>query len=161
MQLVFYNVAKYQSLNEALHFEDGIVILAFQYHITDGPQNPAYHFLSEVIPLVQQAGHSTNVKHGINGLKTLVADINLEEYLSYHGSLTHPPCQNTVTWIVFTEKISISSELVWSSAEKFLFSWLHSSWRDKNVTKFNEMNVNTFQTEIVQKAKQTKYRVVE
>ena len=36
----------------------------------------------------------------------------LEDYFTYHGSLTRPPCTNTVTWLVFTEKVDISSKQV-------------------------------------------------
>lgn len=36
----------------------------------------------------------------------------LDEYFTYHGSLTTPPCSEVVTWIDFKQPISLSHSQV-------------------------------------------------
>ena len=37
---------------------------------------------------------------------------NVEKYFTYHGSLTKPPCFNTITWIVLKDKINLPKSFV-------------------------------------------------
>ena len=38
--------------------------------------------------------------------------INLNNYFRYHGSMTTPPCSETVIWTVFHELVDISTRQV-------------------------------------------------
>jgi len=38
--------------------------------------------------------------------------INLNNYYRYHGSMTTPPCSETVSWTVFHELVDISTRQV-------------------------------------------------
>lgn len=38
----------------------------------------------------------------------ILADAHLNEYYTYHGSLTTPPCSEVVTWIDFKQSIPLS-----------------------------------------------------
>jgi len=38
--------------------------------------------------------------------------MNLNNYFRYHGSMTSPPCSETVIWTVFHELVDLSSRQV-------------------------------------------------
>ena len=120
MHLVHYESNLHSSYEEALNHEEGVVILAVQYEITN-EDNSKYGFL-DGLDSVREAGSSAEVD--LQNVEGLLEGMSKEEFFSYHGSLTRPPCTNTVTWIVMKDRISISSRQV----RRFcVFHSLHTS----------------------------------
>lgn len=67
-------------------------------------ENPFIKFLS----LVQEPGSSHTMYDNLFSIRDIIKSLNFE-YLSYKGSLTTPPCSETVTWLVSMKPLNISS----------------------------------------------------
>ncbi len=108
MQAVFYDKNTHSSLKEALRYKDNVVILAFQYSIA---QSSTLDFIPDAFGEIEHAGESAQVE--ITGQNLFGgSNFDYESYYWYQGSMTRPPCQNTVAWIVFKEKLNVTSEQV-------------------------------------------------
>ena len=111
MQMVFVNTI-YNSFQSALPFENGVVIYSFLYHISEAI-NDHYYLLSKVSRAVRRAGNKIHLMaDSIPTLAQLISGANTNSYFSYHGSLSRPPCYNSITWIVNRATIPISSSQV-------------------------------------------------
>lgn len=102
MHIVNYNL-KYSNLGEAVDKPDGLAVLGFWVaHTTD--DNSAF------MPLVTAIGNltykDTNTPVSVNIGALLPQRIN--RFYRYKGSLTTPPCFESVTWTMFEEKIMLS-----------------------------------------------------
>ncbi|KAK3084541.1 hypothetical protein FSP39_015033 [Pinctada imbricata] len=104
MHLVHY-ADKYRSLNEAVDKPDGLKVLGFFFEI--GDRNPNFDKL---------ISHFNSIKHKDAestlepiSLHSLMPE-NLSVYFRYHGSLTTPPCFESVTWTVFKDTVKISKQ---------------------------------------------------
>ena len=64
--------------------------------------------LARVIQRVQYKGDTYDMKDTFNPYDMLPN--NISDYWTYQGSLTTPPCYESVTWIVFCEPIRISRQ---------------------------------------------------
>ena len=107
MQLVHFDSKSYPDFETAVRLApDGIVIVAFQYDISI-TSNRNYAFLIEQIHKIRNPGQKTPVTN--KRISDLFSGFDTKHnYFSYHGSLTRPPCSNSVTWIVFKEPIFVS-----------------------------------------------------
>lgn len=106
LHLVFYN-GLYSSFEEASKEVDGLAVVGFFYEMYDRPNeqlNPWTRFLKEIIE-----PQSTFTIQFIDTfpLYNLVGDFEWP-YFSYEGSLTTPPCLETVTWIVSAKPLLIT-----------------------------------------------------
>ncbi|XP_053698470.1 uncharacterized protein LOC128745420 [Sabethes cyaneus] len=106
LHLVFYN-AMYDSFDDARNEVDGLAVVGLFYEIYDDynePLNTWTRFLKEVI--------NPETEFNIQFIDTfplydLIGDVEWS-YFSYEGSLTTPPCLETVTWIVATKPLLIT-----------------------------------------------------
>ncbi|XP_055586530.1 carbonic anhydrase 2-like [Uranotaenia lowii] len=118
VHLVFYN-GLYESFDAAKEQVDGLSVMGLFYTIDDEYEeqpNQWTRFLREVI----EPGSEYNVSY-IDSFSVydVIGDIDWT-YFSYEGSLTTPPCLETVTWIVAARPLPIKSK------ELREFRWLRS-----------------------------------
>ncbi|PNI22755.1 CA14 isoform 1 [Pan troglodytes] len=106
LHIVHYDSDSYDSLSEAAEKPQGLAVLGILIEVGE-TKNIAYeHILS----------HLHEVRH--KDQKTSVPPFNLREllppqlgqYFRYNGSLTTPPCYQSVLWTVFYRRSQISTE---------------------------------------------------
>ncbi|XP_076131787.1 carbonic anhydrase 6 [Alosa pseudoharengus] len=104
LHVVHYNSDKYKSFAEAKDKSDGLAVLAFFYE--DGHFENTYYsdFISNLAN-VKYAGQSMNLST-IN-VRSMLPE-NLNHFFRYEGSLTTPPCYESVIWTVFDTPITLS-----------------------------------------------------
>ncbi|KAL2103612.1 hypothetical protein ACEWY4_000480 [Coilia grayii] len=104
LHVVHYNSEKYNSFAEAKDKSDGLAVLAFFYE--DGHFENTYYsdFISNLAK-VKYAGQSMNLS-SIN-VRSMLPE-NLNHFFRYEGSLTTPPCYESVIWTVFDTPITLS-----------------------------------------------------
>lgn len=107
IHMVFYNPSC-GSIKEAMKKPGGLAVLAAFLQV--GPEdNVHYQPLLEQLHEVQEEGKETTVA-GFNIEGLLPA--NLGHYYRYSGSLTTPPCYQTVNWTVFSQTVLLSKEQI-------------------------------------------------
>ncbi|TGZ54911.1 carbonic anhydrase 2 [Temnothorax longispinosus] len=109
MHAVFYK-EDYKSMDEALKHEDGLAILAYLYEISPQP-NPTYEPIVKLLPDIEAMGKGKVLQEPLLLETILVPDIaNMQDYFTYNGSLTTPPCLEVATWIDFKDHQELSRE---------------------------------------------------
>ncbi|NXW61185.1 CAH9 anhydrase, partial [Eurystomus gularis] len=103
IHVVHYNT-KYGSFKEAMIHPDGLAVLGAFLEV--GPrENPYYQEILEHLHEIQSEGEEVLVP-GFNIAGLLPA--NLKLYFHYNGSLTTPPCYQSVKWTVFNQTMLLS-----------------------------------------------------
>ncbi|KDR09625.1 Carbonic anhydrase, partial [Zootermopsis nevadensis] len=105
LHLVHWNKNKYANCGEAAAFADGLAVLGVLLKV--GKENPELQKIVEHIPSIYHRGQKTAIKEPIDPAKLLPGTFS---YWTYLGSLTTPPCSESVTWILFKEPIEVSEE---------------------------------------------------
>ncbi|KAL6260177.1 hypothetical protein P5V15_007711 [Pogonomyrmex californicus] len=107
MHAVFYK-SDYKSMDEALKHDDGLAILAYLYEVSPQP-NPTYEPIVKVLPDIEVVGKGKILQESLLLEKILVPDIaSMQDYFTYSGSLTTPPCLEVATWIDFKDHQQLS-----------------------------------------------------
>ncbi|XP_061922311.1 receptor-type tyrosine-protein phosphatase zeta isoform X1 [Entelurus aequoreus] len=104
MQIYGYDPEDVQSVDEATRESGRIAALAvlFQISLDDNDNlNP----LVDAVNTVSRFGKSGSVE--AFSLQSLLPN-NTDKYYIYNGSLTSPPCWETVEWLVFKQPVDIS-----------------------------------------------------
>ncbi|XP_058876748.1 carbonic anhydrase 9-like isoform X1 [Acipenser ruthenus] len=103
IHVVHYNT-KYDSLSEAASKTDGLAVLGAFIEI--GPQeNANYDNILSSLTDVSIEESDTEIP-GFN-VRFLLPP-NLDHFYRYNGSLTTPPCFQTVNWTIFNETVKVS-----------------------------------------------------
>ncbi|KAJ9592260.1 hypothetical protein L9F63_001156, partial [Diploptera punctata] len=105
LHLVHWNSTKYDSCGEAAGYPDGLAVLGILLKV--GEPNPEMQKIVDLIPRIYHRGDKAEITEPIDPLKLLPESFS---YWTYLGSLTTPPCSESVTWIVFKEPIDVSEE---------------------------------------------------
>lgn len=103
MHIVHFN-QKYDSVEGALSRQDGLMVVAvfFQVAAEDNPQlNPLFDQISRV----RCAGQSVILNDFLTVASFL--PVNRNDFYRYQGSLTTPPCSESVTWIILRSPLDM------------------------------------------------------
>ncbi|KXJ19865.1 Carbonic anhydrase 2 [Exaiptasia diaphana] len=117
MQMVFYN-SKHKDFKEAANETDGLLIVSSLFTPYGGPTyyvNPTLERLVAMLPNITQPGSYVMLNNDARiELTKLVPELTrpYPYYFTYKGSLTTPPCYESVTWVVLKEKLTISMDQV-------------------------------------------------
>ncbi|XP_060114859.1 carbonic anhydrase 6 isoform X2 [Heteronotia binoei] len=125
LHIVHYNSDKYSSFDEAKDKPDGLAVLAFLYEAGD-LENTYYSDFIASLARIKYAGQSS-VLHTLNILSLLPE--NRANYYRYSGSLTTPPCSETVIWTVFDSPIKLSHTQI-GILENSLLDWKNNTLRN-------------------------------
>ncbi|KAI4539537.1 hypothetical protein MG293_009932 [Ovis ammon polii] len=106
LHLVHWNSAKYPSFADAASQADGLVIVGVLMKV--GQANPNLQKVLDALKTVK----TKNKKAPFTNFDPSVLLPSCPDYWAYFGSLTHPPLHESVTWIIFKETISVSTEQV-------------------------------------------------
>ncbi|KAK3598953.1 hypothetical protein CHS0354_024625 [Potamilus streckersoni] len=102
MHIVHYNT-KYKNFDEALVKDDGLAVLGFFFEV--GKYNiPFDHIIDHFSEISHKDDHT---EIDAFDLRRILPD-NLDRYFRYYGSLTTPPCYESLIWTIFYETIEIS-----------------------------------------------------
>ncbi|XP_043943279.1 carbonic anhydrase 9 [Protopterus annectens] len=97
---------KYQNLKEAADKVDGLAVLGAFIQVGE-EENAGYQRVLTYLKNVTEEGSRTTVPF-VNANDLL--PVRLDRYFRYNGSLTTPPCFQSVTWTVFNETVFVSKE---------------------------------------------------
>ncbi|XP_063704466.1 carbonic anhydrase-like [Culicoides brevitarsis] len=104
IHLVHYN-KKYRSFDDAAAQPQGLAVIGFFYQISSRLQDS---FLDQGLDAVRNPNDTTTLREeDTYSISDIIGDTPFE-FISYAGSLTTPPCYETVTWIVGTEILEMS-----------------------------------------------------
>lgn len=122
LQFHFHHPSEHKVEGEALPMELHLVhknkkgdLAVVGVFLKEGEVNPTLQEIWQVMPM-KESGEKT-----ISNLNVNASDLLPEEkdYYRYFGSLTTPPCSETVNWIVLKEPVEISSPQVKKFAQVF------------------------------------------
>ncbi|XP_044587854.1 carbonic anhydrase 1-like [Cotesia glomerata] len=108
MQVVNYN-RKFGSYEEAEGSENGLVLYSLFYKLGE----KEFGLLTKIIeklPEVSEPGTSTDIKPF--ALSDFFDQNEFHRYIIYSGSLTHPPCTESIPWIISDRIIEVTEEQV-------------------------------------------------
>ncbi|XP_063225267.1 carbonic anhydrase 13 [Bacillus rossius redtenbacheri] len=105
LHFVHWNSLKYKTFADAASQPDGLAVLAVLLQV--GETHSELQKLVDLIPEVIYKGQKVAINSPIDPAK-FFADCH--GYWTYQGSLTTPPCNESVTWIVFKTPIQVSEE---------------------------------------------------
>ncbi|KAL4716038.1 hypothetical protein ACJJTC_002803 [Scirpophaga incertulas] len=106
LHLVHWNTTKYNSFAEAAGKPDGLAVLGVL--LTAGCQN--HEELDKVLrllPFIRHKGDKVTLADPLDPARLLP---KRTAYWTYPGSLTTPPCTESVTWILFKEPVEVSRD---------------------------------------------------
>ncbi|XP_040886604.1 receptor-type tyrosine-protein phosphatase zeta-like [Toxotes jaculatrix] len=104
MQIYCYDPDDFQSLDDAVREGGRVAALAVLFEISL-EDNESFNPVIDAVNTVSRFGKSGSLE--AFSLQSLLPN-NTDKYYIYNGSLTAPPCSETVEWIVFKHTVAIS-----------------------------------------------------
>ena len=122
LQFHFHNPSEHQVEGKLLPMELHLVhksekgaLAVVGVFLKQGEANPTLQKIWQAMPM-KESSEKTISNANINVSDLLPED---QDYYRYFGSLTTPPCSETVNWIVLKEPVEISSQQVQKFAQIF------------------------------------------
>ncbi|XP_044305165.1 carbonic anhydrase 14 isoform X1 [Varanus komodoensis] len=105
LHVVHFNSDKYANVSEAKDKPDGLAVLGVFLEVGSA-ENPAYNHILDHLEDIQYTEQETPVAaFDVRGL----LPAHLGHYFRYNGSLTTPPCHQSVLWTVFHQPARLSA----------------------------------------------------
>ncbi|NXL68808.1 CAH14 anhydrase, partial [Chordeiles acutipennis] len=104
MHVVHYDAERFANASEAQHHAGGLAVLGVLLEVGADP-HPAYDNILSHLGSIRYAGQTTAIP------SFSVQDLlppRLDLYYRYNGSLTTPPCFQSVLWTLFQQPVHIS-----------------------------------------------------
>ncbi|CAB3385990.1 Hypothetical predicted protein [Cloeon dipterum] len=108
LHLVHWNTTKYQSFAEAAQHPDGLAVLGVFFDVGN-ESNDEIEKIVSTLSEIKFKGQFTDIPDVIDPTTFLPSGLG---YWTYLGSLTTPPCNECVIWIVYKEPITVTEEQV-------------------------------------------------
>jgi len=108
MHLVHWNAEKYSSIDEAVDKPDGLAVLGVFMEV--GEENQDHEELEKICELLKKIPHRGDHVPFETELDPMEFFPENKAYWTYPGSLTTPPCFESVQWIVFNDAIQVSEK---------------------------------------------------
>ncbi|XP_054637225.1 carbonic anhydrase 14 isoform X3 [Dunckerocampus dactyliophorus] len=104
LHVVHYNSELYPNMSAAMTQRDGLAVLGILI-VTGEETNPAFNNIINYLSRVRHANQKVFIP-AFDVQSLLPKD--LDRYYRYNGSLTTPPCFQSVIWTLFHERVQIS-----------------------------------------------------
>jgi carbonic anhydrase len=108
IHLVHWDCEKYASFGEAAGAEGGLTVLGVFMTVGDSTHEEIQKVV-DALPSIPHKGMTEALPVNVNPAKLLPEG---DKFWNYEGSLTTPPCNETVNWIVFKDPITVSKEQI-------------------------------------------------
>ncbi|XP_054712484.1 carbonic anhydrase 1-like [Uloborus diversus] len=105
LHFVHWNKEAFASCAEAVPSPKGLTVIGVLLEV--GEENPEIQKLCDVLPNIPVKDDRTDLPSDIDPAGMYPAD---RSFWTYSGSLTTPPCYESVTWILFKNPITVSEE---------------------------------------------------
>uniref|UniRef100_A0A672UQ39 carbonic anhydrase n=1 Tax=Strigops habroptila TaxID=2489341 RepID=A0A672UQ39_STRHB len=109
MHVVHYDAEHYGNASDAQHHGGGLAVLGVLLEVGADP-HPAYDNILRHLGSIRYAGQATAIPSF--SIQDLLPS-RLDLYYRYNGSLTTPPCFQSVLWTLFQQPVHISLAQVW------------------------------------------------
>ena len=110
IQLFLFNKNNYNGFRDALLNNDGVIGLSFLV-TEDIGENSNWKPIFDKIGTIKRAG--TVEKIAPISIQELLPELqNFKQYWMYQGSLTTPPCSNTLKWIISQDYVKMQKSQV-------------------------------------------------
>uniref|UniRef100_A0A3Q4G7X3 carbonic anhydrase n=1 Tax=Neolamprologus brichardi TaxID=32507 RepID=A0A3Q4G7X3_NEOBR len=117
LHVVHYNSELYPNMSAAMTQKDGLAVLGILI-VTGEETNPAFNNILNYLSRIRHADQKAFIP--AFDVQSLLPE-DLGRYYRYNGSLTTPPCHQSVIWTLFHKRVQISvAQLL--KLEKILYS---------------------------------------
>ena len=110
VQLFLYDKNFHDNFQSALNYNDGVLGLAFLVTESNDVNLEWQHVFDQVKRVTRPGSVEKIDSIAINKLIPQLE--HLDEYWMYQGSLTTPPCSNTLTWMISQNFLKMTREQV-------------------------------------------------
>ncbi|XP_047454992.1 carbonic anhydrase 14 isoform X2 [Mugil cephalus] len=104
LHVVHYNSELYPNISTAMTQKDGLAVLGILI-VTGEETNPAFNSILNYLSRIRHADQKVPIP-AFDVQSLLPKDLG--RYYRYNGSLTTPPCYQSVLWTLFHERVQIS-----------------------------------------------------
>lgn len=109
LHLVHWDCEKFKAFGEAASAPGGLAVLGIFLKVVEKAHHAEFEKLIKLLPFIPYKGQNVNIGDTINCANFLPGNTS---YHTYDGSLTTPPCYESVNWIVFNQPIEVSPQQI-------------------------------------------------